>query len=737
MPSTNPYTPVPGPYIGPTTSSTPPIVPGVATGTTPMPNPIVVPASSNTDVSTSSIPGNVPSSGNTITTAGTNSNVNLTTSNVPANANLAISNLVPSSNTVYNVTTVPGGYNTSIQYNNYGQFAGSGTFRFISSVNAPGITASVYNNGFGGLTGCAPVYFYNPNVGGGNVAQGMINWFTGITNSSVGGTGVHISPWPNYGTTPVRNDAGITVYRGPSGVFYRTVTNINASQTGPGPHGLNLFDGSMYVNSYDRGSGNTSGVSQIILNAPYSSGRAIGQISSFAYTSPDQGRMWTLGWRQGSADSPNRAQEETPGNINISWNSNNRVGINGANLTESFNVKGNVRIQATGANSDTGILFADGTFQYTAANGGGGSSSISIQEEGTNVVATANIINFVGSGVTASNVSGVATITVPGGISGVAVQEEGTNVVSSANTINFIGSGVTASNVGNVATITVTGGNGISGIDILYDTSPITANATAINFFGPLANVSNVGFGNTTDVGIGLTVQDESTVISGNAAIGTLNFLGAGVTVTAGPTGVANITISSGSGTPGSPSGSIQFNDGNGGFGGNNYFTYNNVTGNVDMLLGNLTVSNGNITGKTNGVTLGYKYLPGNAVTSNRDISSADIGGHIVKWGNSDITLTVPGFPGDSSIPVGTKIEIFNANPAGNANIVAGSSGGTSTVLVGPRPNAEGILSYVQVGPYEQVTLVKLGVSDTGTYTGNNVVWFCYGSAYPLGVAYP
>jgi hypothetical protein len=212
--------------------------------------------------------------------------------------------------------------------------------------------------------------------------------------------------------------------------------------------------------------------------------------------------------------------------------------------------------------------------------------------------------------------------------------------------------------------------------------------------------------------------------------------VGSGVTAS-NVGGVATITVSGGSGAPGAPAGSIQFNDGNGGFAGNTYFTFNKTNGNVDMALGNLTVSNGNITGYTNGIPLGYRYLPGNSVTGNRDISSADIGGYIVKWGNSDITLTTPGFPGDTTLPVGTKIEIFNANPTGNANIVAGSGGGTSTVLVGPRPNAEGILSYVQVGPYEQVTMVKLGASASNVYTGNSVVWFCYGSAYPLGVAYP
>ncbi len=107
------------------------------------------------------------------------------------------------------------------------------------------------------------------------------------------------------------------------------------------------------------------------------------------------------------------------------------------------------------ANNTVGIRFADGTFQYTAA--AGGPSTIAVQEEGSNVVATASTINFVGAGVTASNVGGVATVTIPGGggSSGITVQDEGSNVVASANTINFVGTGVTATNVGNVATVTI------------------------------------------------------------------------------------------------------------------------------------------------------------------------------------------------------------------------------------------------------------------------------------------
>jgi len=128
-----------------------------------------------------------------------------------------------------------------------------------------------------------------------------------------------------------------------------------------------------------------------------------------------------------------------------------------AGWTPAFYVTGQSTYLPLVASGNTGnILYIDpsddGKVSY------GPAPSIAIQEEGTNVVANANTINFVGSGVTASNVGGVATVTISGGISGVSVQEEGTNVVASANTINFVGNGVVASNVGNVATITINSG---------------------------------------------------------------------------------------------------------------------------------------------------------------------------------------------------------------------------------------------------------------------------------------
>jgi len=119
-------------------------------------------------------------------------------------------------------------------------------------------------------------------------------------------------------------------------------------------------------------------------------------------------------------------------------------------------------------------------------------------------------------------------------------------------------------------------------------------------------------------------------------------------------------------------------------------------------------------------------------LTGNITLNSTYVSGTILKWVNGDILITAPS-TANGAIPVGSTINIFNASQTGNANIFADVG---NAVLVGPRPNAEGILSYVQVGPFEQVTVVNLGPS-AGNVEAGKTMWFCYGSAYPLGVAYP
>jgi hypothetical protein len=182
---------------------------------------------------------------------------------------------------------------------------------------------------------------------------------------------------------------------------------------------------------------------------------------------------------------------------------------------------------------------------YAAVVGGGitytsGSSGITVQDEGSNVLVDATTLNFVGPSVTASNVGGVATVNIAG-ISGVIAQDEGSTVVNSTNTFNFVGKGVIASNVGGVATVTVPG---------LYvqDEGNDIVTANTINFVGNAVAASNVGGVATVTIngGVsGITIQDEGTNVVATA--NTINFIGAGVNTTS-VGGVATVNISGGGG---------------------------------------------------------------------------------------------------------------------------------------------------------------------------------------------
>jgi hypothetical protein len=116
----------------------------------------------------------------------------------------------------------------------------------------------------------------------------------------------------------------------------------------------------------------------------------------------------------------------------------------------------------------------------TKALGGGGGGSIAVQEEGATTTAAATTVNFVGAGVTATDVGGVATVTIPGGGSGVEVQEEGVQTTAAAATLNFVGAGVTTTDVAGVATITVPGAS--TPAEVLITETVLGAGAATFSF---------------------------------------------------------------------------------------------------------------------------------------------------------------------------------------------------------------------------------------------------------------
>lgn len=90
------------------------------------------------------------------------------------------------------------------------------------------------------------------------------------------------------------------------------------------------------------------------------------------------------------------------------------------------------------------------------------------------------ILDFVGAGVTAAVLNGIATITIPGGLAGIDVQDEGVPV-GTFQTFNFTGAGVTATDQGGgVAKIDIPGGSVLLGAENIF-VSKAGNNATGTN----------------------------------------------------------------------------------------------------------------------------------------------------------------------------------------------------------------------------------------------------------------
>jgi hypothetical protein len=110
---------------------------------------------------------------------------------------------------------------------------------------------------------------------------------------------------------------------------------------------------------------------------------------------------------------------------------------------------------------------AAGTALNVNVTGGGlGGASAAIQDEGVVVHGAPTVMNFVGTGVSATAVGSNVTITIPGGggagAGAVPLLDEGILVEAAPSSINFVGAGVTTTAAGTNVTVTIPGG-GVTG----------------------------------------------------------------------------------------------------------------------------------------------------------------------------------------------------------------------------------------------------------------------------------
>ena len=276
------------------------------------------------------------------------------------------------------------------------------------------------------------------------------------------------------------------------------------------------------------------------------------------------------------------------------------------------------------------------------------------------------------------------------GIQGITVQEEGTNVLTTANTINFVGSGVTASNVGNVATITISsagGGsniaNGTSNVDVAASggnvTTSVNGNANILVVTGTGANINgyanitgNLSAGNLSvgNISSNLIPSANITYDIGNATYRWKDLYLSESTIYLGTTA----TLSAGIMTNGNSNVGIPVANGN---------INMSVAGNTNVVI--VTGTGANIRG--------YANVTGNFTTSGANISLGSISnlhisggtnGYVLQTdGAGNLSWTAQAGGGGNGVPGGANTQVqFNndGNFAGNSGFIFDSTVGQLSV---------------------------------------------------------
>lgn len=129
--------------------------------------------------------------------------------------------------------------------------------------------------------------------------------------------------------------------------------------------------------------------------------------------------------------------------------------------------------------TDTG----GGNLEVNIPGGGGGGSTITVQDEGTPLTTAVTLLNFAGAGVTVTEpVADQVLVTIPGtdtNTTDLIVSDEGTPVVTT-DEINFVGAGVTVTDVSGEATVTIPG----NPLTISDEGTPLSTAAISIDFAG-------------------------------------------------------------------------------------------------------------------------------------------------------------------------------------------------------------------------------------------------------------
>lgn len=284
--------------------------------------------------------------------------------------------------------------------------------------------------------------------------------------------------------------------------------------------------------------------------------------------------------------------------------------------------------------------------------------------------------------VTAGNLSTSGNLSVTGGYANVT----GVVNINSAN-ITLTGANGFIYTIGDIAANNIS--VGASGLGVLYSNGLITSTGLSIkDSGGPTANIVLYGNGDATIKG--------TSIFEGNISVQQKSNLGpaSNVIITGGTNGyflqtdgAGNLSwaVAGGGGStvPGGSNTQIQFNDA-GSFGGNNNFTFNKVSGNV-QIPGN--------------VDIGENLILGNAAAGNVSINLRDANG-----ANTDTSIFY-----NSSGPERIGVKLNNSD---RLTIAASYNELTGNLII-----ASGNLSVTTIGTFELANSNATTIQAFGTAT--------------------
>ena len=342
------------------------------------------------------------------------------------------------------------------------------------------------------------------------------------------------------------------------------------------------------------------------------------------------------------------------------------------------------------------------------------STNITVQDEGSNIVATTTI-NFTGSAVTVSNVSGVATVAITGGSGGSSNIANGTSNVS----ISTANGNITTSVAGN-ANIMIATGTGINVAGTLNATGNITGgNFITAGFANVGTTLSVIGNANVGNLGTAGIIIATGNITGGNFI--TAGFANVGTTLSVvGNASVNNLSVGTFVNSNLIPNANITYDLGNT----TNRWKDIYLASSTIYLGADGTISAGNITNGTSNLVITLDGNVSTSVSGNANIivatgTGVNVAGYLTATGN----ISGSNLSASANLSVTANANIGNIGTAGvviaTGNITGGNLITAGFANVGTNANIGNTLSVI--GNANVGNLGTAGVIiATGNITGGN-----------------